>query len=158
VGIAVAERQRAGDPNLSTGGPIDLVKTTFGENLAGTDGTEWVTVASIRVNVTSGPALVVARFDADAECGPELKSVDGSCQLRIKALDGADHRPLRPSTMINALRVVSNVGEEDHSFMMEKSRVLPEGSWTIVVQHRVTNPTIYFGIYSHHLTVERAPV
>jgi hypothetical protein len=76
--------------------------------------------------------------------------------LRIKALNGTDHRPLRPSTMINALQVVSNVGEEDHSFTMEKSRVLPEGTWTIVVQHRVTNSSIYFGIYSHHLTVERA--
>ena len=62
VGTSVA--QRAPDPNLSTAGRIELVKTIFAENLVGTDDTTWTTVNSVIVNLPV-KSLVVARFAAE---------------------------------------------------------------------------------------------
>jgi hypothetical protein len=158
VGGAWASRIRAGDPNLSVAGVVNQVKTTYGELAIGTSGTAWTEVARIPVSVPAGQqALVVARFDGETSCDTLTPgSGDGACELRIKALQGTHHVPLRPSSMTTALEVVGGEGEDAYSLSMEKSRVLPAGTWTIVVQHRVTDPGVYFAIYAHHLTVEWA--
>ena len=156
MGTAIG--RRAADLNLSAGEAITAVRTTYGENLVGTSGTNWSTVTSVQMTVPAGEhGLVVARLDASASCEPVVEGVgDGVCQLRFKALRESDHRPMRPSSMTFALEVSGGIGEEDYSLTMEKSRLLPAGRWTVVVQHRVTDPSIYFGIYAHHFTVERA--
>jgi hypothetical protein len=161
IGGAIALQTRAGDANRSSAKAIKQVKTTYGENLVGTSTTAWVTVASIPMTIPSGESdLVIARFDADTECGPTSPGVgSGVCQLRFRAVKGSAHPLLLPESMSTVLRVeTGGVGEDNATLTIEKSRVLGAGAWTIVVQHRVTDPSIYFGIYSHHLTVERAPV
>ncbi len=160
-GIAVNARSSDRDLNLSSAKAIKQVKTTYGENLVGTSSTAWVTVASISMTIPPGESdLVIARFDGDAECEPNATGVgSGACQLRFRAVKGSANPLLLPTSMSTVLRVeAGGIGEDSLTLTMEKSRVLGAGTWTIVVQHRVTDPSIYFGIYSHHVTVERAPV
>lgn len=161
IGGALASRtSRSVDPNLSSANAIRHVQTTYGENLVGTSG-PWTKVASIGFAIPNGERdLVIARFDGDSYCEPNTPGIgSGSCQLRFRAIKGSTKILLKPESMTTVLTVESGgIGEDDYSLTMEKSRELGPGHWLIVVQHRVTDPSIYFGIYSHHFTVERAPV
>ena len=162
IGGAFASRTSSYiDPNVSSATAIRHVQTTYGENLVGTSG-PWAQVASIRFAIPKGERdLVIARFDGDSYCEPNTPGVgSGSCQLRFLAIKGRSTKVLlRPTSMTTVLTVESGgIGEDDYSLTMEKSRELGPGHWLVVVQHRVTDPSIYFGIYSHHFTVERASV
>ncbi len=160
VGTAVAYAGRVSATGSSAAGAIKQVKTEWSEALVGTSSTGWVPVGSVRMRVPTGEKdLIVARFDGMTYCDPNTPGVgNGACQLRILAKTATKTVTLLPFTMRTVLEVTSGVGQDDYSLTMEKSRVLPAGRWTILVQHRVDDPSIYFGISAHHLTVERAPV
>jgi hypothetical protein len=160
AGTAVALRARIVASGTAAAGAVKQVKTEWSENLVGTSTVAWAPVGSVTITVPTGQKdLVDVRFDGNAYCDPNTPGVgSGQCQLRFVA-KGATNVPLRPQTMNTVLEVADpGVGQDDYSLSMEKSRVLGAGTWTIVVQHRVTDPSIYFGIYAHHITVERAPV
>jgi hypothetical protein len=161
VVTAVAYAGRVSATGSSAAGAIKKVKTEWSEALVGTSSTGWVPVGSVQMTVPNGEKdLIVARFDGMTYCDPNTPGVgSGLCQLRILAKSATKTVALLPFTMKTVLEVASpGVGQDDYSLTMEKSRVLPAGRWTILVQHRVDDPSIYFGIYAHHLTVERAPV
>ena len=160
AGTAFALGTRIVGEGTATAGAIKQVKTEWNEGLVGTSTLSWALVGKVTIVVPAGQQdLVDVRFDGNAYCDPNTPGVgSGLCQLRILA-KGPTNVSLRPQTMNTVLEVTDpGVGEDAYSLTVEKSRVLGAGTWTIVVQHRVTDPSIYFGIYAHHITVERAVV
>lgn len=144
----------AGGPPPVTGSGTDItrVKTISQSEQFVTFSTAGVDVpdASVRILVSGNPALIVARFQADAFCdGFDL----AACLVRIVVDDGVTETVMPPGQAV-FLEAPSIFGFSQ-TRSMERSITVGPGDYQVTVQAAVTDADDTFTLTRYHLTVER---
>ncbi len=124
----------------------------------GTSSTSYVRVrgASTSIVVPAGThAIVTATFNADAEC--DGSGTAGFCDLRI-TLNGDKGLPTGELGLDEAFMSTESNGTpalERYGTMERSWGPLGPGTYTVRALHKVTDSSVYFGIYAYTLQVER---
>lgn len=155
VGVTFVVQQAIAGPadGGATGKAVTQVKTSYGENNAGTF-SGWTKVTSTSVTVPDGTrAIIDVRFNAEGSCENTGTAVSGVCLARVKI----GNRVAYPQSATVVGEVTGGTGTTDGQWTIERSsKVLGPGTYPVLVEHAAAgDPDVYNGIYAWHLTVER---
>jgi len=122
-----------------------------------TNSPAWVDLpgSAITVSVASGSRLINARFTAESIC---RGANTGVCAVRIVAVTPAGIIELDPASGLDFAFDSDVPGAVDadmaEAHAMERSRRLPQGTYSLRVQRAVTNNTVGFTVDDWHFAVE----
>lgn len=134
-----------------TGTNITRVKAVSVDGSNETSSTTFVDVpsATLKINVSTGSALLLARFTGTSVC-----TTDGSaqgCKVRIILDDGVTETEMAPGEVL----FDDSVNPRHRASGIQTIATVGPGTYDVKVQWRVENALMSFSLFDYVLTLER---